>query len=91
MADGNEVTIDGRQTDIVDDKAGITVKTWLEPGQEMEIRIKCTRPGELISRLESRPMYQARVFIRRRLSEFRDNYLARNPFAFRKAQSSRAR
>ncbi|MGP8052756.1 MAG: hypothetical protein ACLQAH_02940 [Limisphaerales bacterium] len=74
-----EVFINGRPADACCEVDSLNLQWSLNPGQSAEIKIACgqSEPGFVSRRRD--PLHQAKVFIRRNLSEFRDNYLDLNP------------
>jgi len=80
------VTINGRRVNVRQDGVGLRVQLLLGGGEAAEIRVEGGQPEVVVPHPAPRPMYQVGVFIRRCLSEFRDNYWDMNPFVSRNRQ-----
>ena len=75
------VSIDGRSIDIWrHDRDPTEAGIVLDAGELAEIHLETEAPEEVTHTSPLYPTYQFGVFVRRRLSEFRDNYLDRSPF-----------
>jgi hypothetical protein len=74
------VIVNGSQVDICHETDSVTAELTLNPGQVAEVGVEhddvepTTVPGS------QNRIYEAKVFLRRSLSEFRDNYVARTRF-----------
>jgi hypothetical protein len=80
-ADIAAVNIDGRPLDISrQDENPIEAGISLDAGELAEIQLETGAPEQVTHSSPLYPTYQFGVFVRRRLSEFRDNYLDRSPF-----------
>jgi hypothetical protein len=74
------IAINGRHVDTAQETDGIKAQLSLEAGQAAEIRVEHDqRESMTVPRRKDR-LYQTKVFIRRSLSEFRDNYLDKSRF-----------
>jgi hypothetical protein len=78
-----DVTIDGIKVQTDRDSGELRFATELNAGQSVMIKVQCPNQPRSVSRSRRRPVRQAAVFLRRHLSEFRDNYLDRSAFATR--------
>ena len=74
---GTVVSGDGRRLDVRDEGDGVKARLLLGAGEVAEIKIKDGQPKAVSPPYTPCLMYQAGVFMRRSLSEFRDNYLDR--------------
>jgi hypothetical protein len=85
------VTIDGRNLDYFMEEDCLRTELTLGAGKAVDVRVQhgCHEPTNGPARQD--PMYTAKVFIRRSLSEFRDNYLDKNRFLGNSARSLIAR
>ena len=83
------ITVSGRQVDTFQDADGLKFQLSLNPGQAAEVCIALGRsePRNPSRRLDR--VYQAKVFLRRNLSEFRDNYLDMNPLLSKAVRNHR--
>jgi hypothetical protein len=68
----------------------IRVECSLDAGREATVTVEFKREAKLTASQPDR-IYQAKVFVRRSLSEFRDNYLDRNPLLDSSARARRSR
>jgi len=70
----------------------LLVAVTLEPGESVEVEVEREAPHQAPASARAGLWYRTKVSWRRRLSEFRDNFLDRNPFlsgAARKLMASR--
>jgi hypothetical protein len=74
------VNIDGRSLDIDRQDQNPVEGISLDAGESAEIYLETDQPDRVTHSSPLYPTYQFGVFVRRRLSEFRDNYLDRSPF-----------
>ena len=68
----------------------IRMECSLDADREATVTVEFEREAKLTASQPDR-MYQAKVFVRRSLSEFRDNYLDRNPLLDSLARARRSR
>jgi hypothetical protein len=71
------VTIDGQHSACEREGRDLKIRLSLDPGQAVDIRVSPDGPGPRPSRTGT-PIQHARVWIRRLLSEFRDNHMDTN-------------
>jgi len=71
------VTIDGQRSACEHEGRELKIRLSLDPGQAVDIRVLRDGPIARASRTET-PIHEARVWIRRLLSEFRDNHVDTN-------------
>ena len=83
------VSINGHNVDAHEEAGGFRVQLTLEPGRAAEIRIGRGQLDPAAAPLANDRLYEAKVFLRRTLSEFRDNYWQKSPFLA--SQSPRGR
>lgn len=69
------VTIDGRAWGAQREDGHVRVRLSLDPGQTADIRVSCGEADATGPRRRSSPLHNAKVLIRRHLSEFRDNHV----------------
>lgn len=62
-----------------DSRAGATCQLEMGPRERGELRFHRTSPNESVRVIDPTAADRMRVFLRRRLSEFRDNHVATNP------------
>jgi len=72
------VTIDGRPWHAQQADDRLRVRLTLHPGQTAEIRVSSDDAGSTAPRWRDSPLHNAKVLIRRHLSEFRDNHVDTN-------------
>ena len=83
------IAINGRQTDFIQEDNYVKIALSLNPGQSAEVRVQFGKVDPVCVPRRTAWMYNARVFTRRALSEFRDNYIERNRCLRRTAVWSR--
>ena len=83
------VTVNGHPVDVCQEVDGGKVFLSLGAGQAAEIRIDHGQFEPMAVSGRQDRVYKAKVFIRRSLSEFRDNYLDRSRFLSKSASSAR--
>ncbi len=81
------ITVNGCQLDTLQEPECVKAQLALEPGQEAEIRIEHDQLEPLAAPARQHRLYQAKVFLRRSLSEFRDNYVDRSQLLSRAARN----
>jgi hypothetical protein len=69
------VTINGLQVDVKQETDSVKTPFSLEPGESAEIKIEYNQAAPLPTRRMQNRVHQAKVFVRRSLTEFRDNYV----------------
>jgi len=79
------VTVNGRVADFVTDAGGIRVKISLDPGETANVSLDFDKKAAPI-RPATDHLHEAKVFVRRSLSEFRDNYLDRSALLSKSAR-----
>ena len=72
------VTINGRQANYTQEEHSVKILLPLVPGQGAEVRIQSGGLDLVSAHRGQNVIYHARVFARRHLSEFRDNYVDTN-------------
>lgn len=78
-ASGLGVSVNGHPCAKEQDDDGLKIRVLLNPGQEAEVRISADEHANADAlKWRPTPVYLAKVFVRRRLSEFRDNYVETN-------------
>jgi hypothetical protein len=82
-----EIAVNGRPAPGQRGGDGLQFEVALAPGQSAEIEVALGEPAPRALPGKRDAMYQAKVFLRRSLSEFRDNYLDLNPFVSRAARN----
>ncbi len=68
----------------------LTAQVQLNPGEVAHIHLSEVEEDDEVCEVRNSPLYQAKVASRRLLSEFRDNYLARNQWLLAKAERLKA-
>lgn len=79
--------VDNCPADFLREADCVCLETSLEPGASAEVRRSFAPPAAPAVRPARDPLYEAKVFIRRSLSEFRDNCLDLNPLLRRAARN----
>lgn len=77
---------DGVPLDFALHNSVLTAELKLEPGEGARIHLSRVKE-DAVCEVRNSPLYQAKVASRRLLSEFRDNYIARNQWLLAKAES----
>lgn len=72
------VRINGRPASFDQEAGAIKIRHSLKAGEAIEIRIEAGRAGEKTNSHQDDLIHSGRVFLRRNLSEFRDNYVAKS-------------
>lgn len=85
------VAIDGSKVQSEFDAGELRFTTELRPGQSVAIQVQCPNKCQSVPQSRRKPVRQAAVFLRRHLSEFRDNYLDRSALASRVTSQVRNR
>jgi hypothetical protein len=83
------VTINGRRADSIQETYYLKIPLSLDAGQTAEIVAQCGRLESQTIPLRNNPIHTAKVFIRRRLSEFRDNYVERSRWLHKTVTTTR--
>jgi hypothetical protein len=86
-----EVTVNRVQAPCSIQADDLTLALSLAPGESAEVCVMSGKPEAADVSVESERMREASVFVRRVLSEFRDNHVDKNPFLSRMASSVRNR
>jgi hypothetical protein len=82
------VTIDGRHVDYNQGVDVLKVPLCLDAGQEVEIQVRSGKFDEPAMSFPRARIHNGRVFVRRLLSEFRDNYMGKSGYLSRMASST---
>jgi hypothetical protein len=82
--------VDGRAAEISHEPDRLTFELLLNPGQSARINLAFGGPEPRVLPARRDRWYEAKVFVRRSLSEFRDNFLDVNPFVSRAVRNRRA-
>jgi hypothetical protein len=86
-----EVTVNRVQVECRRESGELRIPISLTPGQAAEVCITGRKPDGADAVVEPERMREASVFVRRVLSEFRDNHVDKNLFLSRMASSVRNR
>ena len=81
------VTINNRYTDFGQEADWLKIPVALDASESAEIKIKCDEPRSVTTTSKPVSSHNVKVFVRRVLSEFRDNYVETNQFTAKAVSS----